>query len=747
MGVRNTQENNTVPAVADFELSLRAAPGGGFLADVRLTRPNTVVPVELVTGVPVSIDVKALLAVWNEPDAYGQRISSMLFADVRLLKAWAEAVAVTFSVGQNLRFRLRLDVGADALHALRWETIRDPTTGSPLAMNQRYLFSRYLDSPDFIPALPLDEVAPRALVVVASPSDLGLYKLPAFDVEGEVTRARLALRDMSVTALSQSAPGSTTSVQATVRALQVALHRGVHVLYILCHGQLRDGQTYLWLERENGTTDIVSGQVLLDLIQQLEYRPLLVVLASCQSAGKSHADRALAALGPRLARAGVPAIIAMQGDISARSVKKFMPVLFQELRQDGRIDRALSVARSALSDQPDWWAPILFLRNPQLRLWRSDERVDGMTNRARFEAPDRGADANKDRFDDAQSQRPLGELPFHQASASFHALAQLMPHLPPDVRDAIAIYQTNFETYRHQIELLNDYKHLHDELQQMDDEYELLVMWCHGLQSDNDAIRWGLVVQLESRLYLRLGELLAYVRKTTFFDEATIWTTPLDTIRVNLHGACQRYDAEQFGKTINLLKPIIAEQLGATDTSLKEAAKTLRLSTLATSLEKIHDQLQHVAGAAPDRIVLQQLTELLHGVKALNTLDGELSRSITLHTRFQRFDNKLRLAAGLLTRSIAEMSDVWSIIQQMMVVISQGTLVEELPQLRKLELELDRAIALNEEQPIRSLFNEYRSQVRQIFNRIDRNLLDLCAKLKQIGEPLDGVLRIMRPPT
>jgi hypothetical protein len=103
-------------------------------------------------------------------------------------------------------------------------------------------------------------------------------------------------------------------------------------------------------------------------MKELQQQPRLVVLASCQSAGKGNGN-VLQAIGPQLAQAGIPAVIAMQGNISMDSVKKFMPVFFTELYKDGQIDRALSVARGIIRDAQDFWMPVLFMRLKSGRVW------------------------------------------------------------------------------------------------------------------------------------------------------------------------------------------------------------------------------------------------------------------------------------------------------------------------------------------------------------------------------------------
>ena len=87
------------------------------------------------------------------------------------------------------------------------------------------------------------------------------------------------------------------------------------------------------------------------------HRPRIVVLASCQSAGSGGVG--LAALGPRLAEAGVPAVIAMQGNVLMTTAAEFMQSFFKELLVDGQIDRAVAVARGNVRRSPDDWMPVL----------------------------------------------------------------------------------------------------------------------------------------------------------------------------------------------------------------------------------------------------------------------------------------------------------------------------------------------------------------------------------------------------
>jgi hypothetical protein len=271
--------------------------------------------------------------------------------------------------GLLLRIRLAISPSTPELHTLRWETLRLPDAPVPLLTGQNLSFSRYLSSQDWRPVqLRAEGDAStgtgqelRALVVVADPSDVARFGLAPVNREQELAAAHAGLGDIATTELA-------TRGQATLGNLALHLRDGYDILYLVAHGVLANGEPWLFLEKEDGTADRVPGRELATRINELEDRPRLAVLASCQSAGTgtesaSHSSgQALAGLGPRLAEAGVPAVIAMQGNITMKTAADFMRTFFVELRRDGLVDRATAVARGQVRERPDWWMPVLFMR-------------------------------------------------------------------------------------------------------------------------------------------------------------------------------------------------------------------------------------------------------------------------------------------------------------------------------------------------------------------------------------------------
>jgi CHAT domain/SIR2-like domain len=353
---------------ADLEIGLHRRDADSYAIEMRFSQPDSDADIRLVQQtVAVSFDTARLGELALDAAAYGQVLSESLFADSTIRAGFSQARASAQSLDAPLRVRLFIGPSAPELHNLRWETLRDPEAGRPLLTGEEVLFSRYLSSGDWRPVRLRPKGALRALIVVANPADLGRYNLASIDVAGELMRAQAGLGSIASTTLASA--GS-----ARLDNLVERLREGYDILYLVCHGAVVRGEPWLWLEDQIGAVARVAGAELAIRLRELQERPRLVVLASCQSAGSGDDARvgdngALAALGPRLAEAGVPAVLAMQGNVSMRTIERLTPAFFNELQRDGQIDRALAVARGTVRERPDFWMPVLFMRLKSGRIW------------------------------------------------------------------------------------------------------------------------------------------------------------------------------------------------------------------------------------------------------------------------------------------------------------------------------------------------------------------------------------------
>lgn len=343
---------------------------------------------------PLSIDTAALVDLVTDEQAYGQALGTLLLKIGKVHSFYRTALATASERSIPVHFRLVVDPRAPLrYHQIRWESIRDPDSGTRITTQRRILFSRYLSTPDWQSVRPPPWHRLKALVAIAAPTNVstkhrvGMPDVPLdpVDAKAELRRARDALTGMSVRSLADTG-------RTTVNHLVEALDEDIDLLYLVCHGGIYNDVPRLYLEDGNGETAVVDGGVLVDRIGELSRPPTVVVLCSCQSAGRGdealisagRADEAttsdggvLSALGPRLSGAGVSAVIAMQGNITMRTAELFFKTFFTELNRHGVVDEAMAVARGAVSDRDrDWWMPVLFTRLRLGRAWYEPEFGD-----------------------------------------------------------------------------------------------------------------------------------------------------------------------------------------------------------------------------------------------------------------------------------------------------------------------------------------------------------------------------------
>jgi hypothetical protein len=298
---------------------------------------------------------------------YGKVLFKQLFAEPALQTAFDNALVAAAAKDQPLRVRLFVGPTAPQLHRLRWELLHDPRQIKPVWKGDRVYFCRYLSSSEWQPVELRPKESQRALIVVASPKDLKQYKMEPIDVPIALIRARASLPDI---------PADDVTGPDTLNKMHEKLQGEYDILYLICHGGLgTTKEPRLWLEDEKGQSLLTAPNVLVTLLANLWHQPQLVVLAACYGAGVGedapslNDGGVLAAIGPKLAEAGLPAVLAMQGRVTVKTAERFLDQFFRTLTQHGQIDRAATVARGAVQDRPDHWMPVLFSRISHGRIW------------------------------------------------------------------------------------------------------------------------------------------------------------------------------------------------------------------------------------------------------------------------------------------------------------------------------------------------------------------------------------------
>jgi hypothetical protein len=359
---------NSSSSYGEIEIGIHRVQPEAYAVELRITDPDSDAEIAPVRA-QACIALEEMRALQLSPLDYGRKLADQLFQDPGLREFYGRNKAAFDTRRIPIRLRLLIGPSAPELHSLRWELLLDPETKQQLATSERILLSRFILSRDWrvIQLRPKAEL--KAVIAVSAPNDLAKYGLADVDKAGEILRARGGLAEIRASTVGEDLP-------LTLPSLIAAIRPGIDILYLVCHGAMPKGESpCLFLQDEQGKTARVMANDLVQRISELQEAPRLIVIASCESAGREDdfspdgTSAAQSALAPRLAEAGLPAVIAMQGKITIETVKQALPVFFRELLKDGQIDRAMAVARGTIRDRPDSWMPALFLRLKSGRIW------------------------------------------------------------------------------------------------------------------------------------------------------------------------------------------------------------------------------------------------------------------------------------------------------------------------------------------------------------------------------------------
>ena len=267
--------------------------------------------------------------------------------------------------------RILLDTDGPNVSVIPWEFTVDPNARDEyLALRVPIIRSPHLIGPvsSSRVALPL-----RVLGVSARPADL-----PALDTQREredISKAfwqRLTPGDVHIEWLRED---RWADLAEAIRS------HPWHVLHIMSHGGFdpETGGGYIQLSGENGTARPISA---VDLARLISENPSLrlIVLNACESAFSS-AEGIFTSTAEKLVREGVPAVIAMQYEITDTAALVFASSFYGQIAQGVPVDRAMTRAREAVkmtNDSLEWATPVLFLSSEETQIFEVPEPARAM---------------------------------------------------------------------------------------------------------------------------------------------------------------------------------------------------------------------------------------------------------------------------------------------------------------------------------------------------------------------------------
>ncbi|MBD9703665.1 CHAT domain-containing protein [Streptomyces sp. ID01-12c] len=310
--------------------------------------------------------------------------------------------------GKSLRVLLRPD--GPLVSRIPWEYMVDPARDDYLAL--RVPVVRDLRLMDPISPMPL-ALPLRVLGISAVPDDL-----PPLEAQHERERiAQVLQQDSSEKVDVHWLPGDRW------QDLAGALGHGTwHVLHCVCHGGFdKEGdEGYIQLSGDDGAAMRFHAR---DFRRLIERSPQLrlVVLNTCESA-VSGSDNVFTSTAASLVEAGVPAVVAMQYEITDRAAITFASAFYERIAEGTPVDRAVTLAREEVKvrlGSLEWATPVLFLASETAQIFASQSTPPGPNDSSQSTPPGPNDSPGN------EPQTPPDETP--QALARLRLVAEVGP--------------------------------------------------------------------------------------------------------------------------------------------------------------------------------------------------------------------------------------------------------------------------------------------------------------------------------
>ncbi|MEJ6485362.1 CHAT domain-containing protein [Nostoc punctiforme UO1] len=358
--------------VFEFEITIQSKSGeSSWPIVVRCKQPDGLTIHSKETLQLSQEDLNKLTQQQENEREYGTHLGKALFRGA-VYDTFVRALSKS-SQDSVLRILLSIEAGDnDELKTLHWERLCAPIDADGswhlLARDQRVPFSLYIPTIIDRRFPPIGRRDLRALVLVASPSNIGKFQLAPFDVEAVLSGVKEALGEIPYEILANDVAGAIgpPTLQELSKQLTNA-KKPYTLLHFVAHGKLLDnGETVLYWANADNQVQPVTGEELLSELKNIgNYQrslPHFTFLCTCESADP-RAEVGLGGLGQRLVRnLGMPAVVAMTRKVSVETGLALGQSFYRRLRESGEVDTALQEATAGLGKRHDIAVPALFSR-------------------------------------------------------------------------------------------------------------------------------------------------------------------------------------------------------------------------------------------------------------------------------------------------------------------------------------------------------------------------------------------------
>ncbi|MBW4472567.1 MAG: hypothetical protein KME45_19675 [Stenomitos rutilans HA7619-LM2] len=319
-------------------------------------------------------------------------------------------------------------------------------------------------------------------------------------------------------------------------------------------------------------------------------------------------------------------------------------------------------------------------------------------------------------------------------SLGLHALTELMQH--SEARSAVITFRVDFQAACDQINIIANYKELHDLLHTLEFQcYSGIVQEAKRFPDDETTL--DILTDHEFTLQRILREVQEVAQRETIATNEVLWLKDLERAQVELHVAIDELDTRRLQRTIWLLNRVLAIQPSRINTNLNSAARTLRLPALVNAMSSIWESL------AKSNLNQEKIKQFQVGVEVLAELNERLAALVIGHDYWQELDLELRRIEANLEKDLIELEMSWADLKERTNILFNPAGDQWTIYFQQDSHNLDMALDVQNPIKVKRYFRMYRRRASDRFYQVDATLLRLCGELREVGEPLTSVLRMI----
>ena len=485
--------------------------------------------------------------------------------------------------------------------------------------------------------------------------------------------------------------------------------------------QGEDVQGYLAFEDANGDVDYVSAQTMantLGILADGEQSSLRLVLVSACRSGVATGGSAFSGIAQRLIKARAPAVVAMQFEVQEDFAAEFARHFYKSVVQNESLPNALRLARTLIAGLGDdqWYRPVLYLGtndNPEGQFFN-------------FTAP-RVA---------IQVVPRIKELPAESARNLTDAIRRGLSRLRDQaanrtVGDQLAPFARTFKDVADELELLADYKGLHDQLHELYYDWFVPAKNQLAVLDESPSVLTGLDVTVMSA-ERRIDALkdLAEEARDRVEPERLAWIGQLETIYTAFADSLSQRDRPGAAKAIRRMGTELALRSTQINEWIVSTASDVHLERVADAMGIVNsDPLVLAAGGAVEGLRLR-----------LDSLVAE-------HNRWQELEPNLKELQRNLQSDVQAFVDDWPDTLHRLMELCEGQPEIKVQRLKQKCSDVDEVWQQlvvdglwrgsdTQLQDLRTKYMLCEREAGQRFVLVDKDLMALCKEVNDLHAPL-----------